>query len=260
MSVDWFTLVAQVLNFLVLVWLLNRLFYQRIIGAMDAREAGIAARLEEAAQARAAADEEAGQYRASRRELEQQRSQILERAREEAEARRQELLDEARLQADHAREQWLLGLEREREDMLQEFRERVGQGVLAVAGKGLKELADADLEAQALKAFSRQLRGMDPELREAITATLRESGDVAEVHTTFMLDGDAREEVAALLRRELGNDIALRFATSPELVCGIELRAGSHRLAWSVDAWLETLEERIFDALDGSAASRAAQR
>ena len=38
MLIDWFTVVAQAANFLVLVWLLKRFLYKPILGAMDARE------------------------------------------------------------------------------------------------------------------------------------------------------------------------------------------------------------------------------
>lgn len=260
MTVDWFTLVAQILNFLVLVWLLKRLFYDRIIGAMDAREAGIASRLEEAARAREAAETEAGQYRARNRAFDQQREQLLERAGEEAEARRQALLEDARLQAGKAHEQWLRTLEHERQGMLQDFRERVGQHVLTLAGQGLKELADADLEAQMLKVFTQRIRDLDPEQHEAIIATIRDSDNEVEVRTAFALGTQAQEALVATLGEHSGGNVKVRFDTDPQLICGIELRARSHRLAWSLDSYLEGLEARVFETLDESAWHHAADR
>jgi F-type H+-transporting ATPase subunit b len=37
MLIDWFTVGAQVLNFLILVWLLKRFLYGPILDAIDAR-------------------------------------------------------------------------------------------------------------------------------------------------------------------------------------------------------------------------------
>ena len=48
MQIDWFTVVAQIVNFLILVWLLKKFLYGPIIRAMDDRERRIASRLEEA--------------------------------------------------------------------------------------------------------------------------------------------------------------------------------------------------------------------
>ncbi|MGA2191158.1 MAG: F0F1 ATP synthase subunit B, partial [Steroidobacteraceae bacterium] len=43
MLIDWFTVGAQALNFIILVWLLKRYLYKPILNAIDAREKRIAA-------------------------------------------------------------------------------------------------------------------------------------------------------------------------------------------------------------------------
>ena len=42
MLIDWFTVAAQALNFLILVWLMKRFLYKPILHAIDAREERIA--------------------------------------------------------------------------------------------------------------------------------------------------------------------------------------------------------------------------
>ncbi len=48
MKIDWFTLIAQVINFLILVWLLRRFLYKPILKAVDEREKKIASQLKDA--------------------------------------------------------------------------------------------------------------------------------------------------------------------------------------------------------------------
>ena len=48
MLIDWFTVIAQVINFLILVWLLKRFLYRPILNAIDAREKRIAAKIADA--------------------------------------------------------------------------------------------------------------------------------------------------------------------------------------------------------------------
>ena len=43
MLIDWFTVGAQGINFVILVWLLKHFLYKPILGAIDAREKHIAA-------------------------------------------------------------------------------------------------------------------------------------------------------------------------------------------------------------------------
>ncbi len=58
MSIDWITVVAQLLNFLVLVWLLKRFLYRPILDGIDAREVEISTRMAEATEARKKAEAE----------------------------------------------------------------------------------------------------------------------------------------------------------------------------------------------------------
>ena len=96
MLIDWFTVIAQIVNFLILVGLLKYFLYGRILRAMDQREDRIASRLTEAEQREQEAEDERRHYQARQKDLEEKQSDILAEAREKAEAERKRLLDEAR--------------------------------------------------------------------------------------------------------------------------------------------------------------------
>ena len=106
MQIDWFTVIAQIINFLILVALLKRFLYGPIIRAMDDRERRIASRLEEANRREQEAQEEIAAYRARREELEDAREDALARAREEAEKTRHELITSARAEIREMQQQW----------------------------------------------------------------------------------------------------------------------------------------------------------
>ena len=61
MHIDWFVFFAQIVNFLILVWLLKKFLYSRIIKAIDDREAKITATFEEAEKSRGEAQHAAEQ-------------------------------------------------------------------------------------------------------------------------------------------------------------------------------------------------------
>ena len=65
MSIDWFTFTAQIINFLVLVWLLSHFLYKPIVNAMNDRQARIAAEHEQALSAKRDADSAAAAPRPS---------------------------------------------------------------------------------------------------------------------------------------------------------------------------------------------------
>ena len=77
MSIDWVTVLAQIANFLVLLWLLKRFLYRPILDGIDAREAEIAKRMAAAEQAQQAAKEAESQYVKQRAQLVSEQDALL---------------------------------------------------------------------------------------------------------------------------------------------------------------------------------------
>jgi len=93
MLIDWFTVGAQALNFLILVWLMKRFLYQPILRAIDARETRIAAELADADAKKAEAQTERDEFRRKNEEFDQQRAALLSKATDEVNAERHRLLE-----------------------------------------------------------------------------------------------------------------------------------------------------------------------
>jgi F-type H+-transporting ATPase subunit b len=92
MLIDWFTVGAQVINFLILVWLLKRFLYHPILNALDAREERIAKELADADAKKTEAQKERDEFQHKNEEFDQQRADILSKATEEAKVERRRLL------------------------------------------------------------------------------------------------------------------------------------------------------------------------
>jgi F-type H+-transporting ATPase subunit b len=244
---DWFTIVAQIVNFLLLVVLLKYFLYDRIIHAMDEREARIAARMQEAEARQAEAEREADNYRQQRQELEGQRAELLARAKVEADTRRDALLEKARAEVDTMQAGWRQALQQEQAAFLQELRQRAGQHVYATARRALRDLAGADVEAQMIAAFLERLQGLDGQDWHAIAAALHTSAQSLAVASAFDLPPPTRQQLLEILRHHLG-PLDVRFATAPEVICGIEMKVDGYKLAWNLDHYLATLEESVASA------------
>src|SRR5688572_4022122 len=115
MQIDWFTFTAQVLNFLVLVWLLKRFLYGPIHRAIDERERTIAQRLEAAAERESAAVATQKSYEHQQAELAHLKESLLADAAAEAEQWRKERLQELREEVAQARRTWHESIAREQQ-------------------------------------------------------------------------------------------------------------------------------------------------
>ena len=133
MQIDWFTVAAQVFNFLVLVYLLKRFLYGPIIDAMTRRENNIAARQQGADEKARLADETAQSYRDKINKLEAQRQALLAQAKEEAHAQRAALLEQMRAEVAETGEHWRKEAEREKDAFLKDLRRGISRQVSVVA-------------------------------------------------------------------------------------------------------------------------------
>lgn len=245
MQIDWITVSAQVVNFLVLVWLLKRFLYGPIVEAMQRRERRIADRLESADAREREADDKARQYRDRREQLDRERDEILEKAREEAEQRRRELIDEARAEVDAKRREWQRQIEREREDFAAGLRTRTAEAVQAISRRALADLADSALEARLVDVFLEQVRKADADTRDALAG----ADGPMRVHSSFELDSQVRSRLTRALHEHLARDAEVEYARDAELLCGLELRRAHHRLGWNLADYMDRLGERVEGAL-----------
>jgi F-type H+-transporting ATPase subunit b len=251
--INWFTVIAQIVNFLILVFLLKYFLYDRIVKAMDEREQRIQLQLKEAEAKKQEAGKEAEAFRAKNSDFDEKREEMLSRAKEEAEARRKELTEEARQAVTKQRSVWLEAIQRDKKSFVQDLRKMAGSQVYTIARKAFRDLADEDVEQRTINAFLVHLNAMSKKTREAIATSIKESGNELIVRSAFEMPPKMREKITGSLRRKIADGIEIRYEAAPELIMGVELKIRGHKIAWSLEDYLDTLEEHALQALETEA-------
>jgi F-type H+-transporting ATPase subunit b len=251
MQLDGFTIVAQVVNFLILVALLKRFLYAPIIRAMQAREDHITTRLDEAQEKIGNAQRQADVYDQRIQALQQTQDAMLMQAQEEAESQRQQLIEQARQEVEKLQERWRQTLRQEPTAFLQELRQVAGEQVCAVARRVLADLADADLKRAVIQGFLARLRGLDREARDTFSSALQGDHGDAMVCSAFPIPDEACEQILLAIHNDvIDTQSEVQFATAPELICGIEFIAHGQKIAWSLAQYIDALEERVAALLE----------
>lgn len=249
MLVDWFTIVAQALNFLILVWLMKRFLYKPILHAIDAREKRIATELADADMKKAEAKKERDEFQRKNEDFDQQRAALLKKATDEAKTEHQRLLDEARKEAEILTAKQQETLRNEAHNLDQAIARRTQQEVFAIARKALTDLATTSLEERLTEVFTRRLREMDGKSKEHFAEALKRSSEPALVRSAFDLPEEQRAAIQNALNETFSAEIHLRFETAPELVSGIELATHGQKVAWSIADYLASLEKNVGELL-----------
>jgi F-type H+-transporting ATPase subunit b len=246
MLIDWFTVVAQTANFLILVWLLKRYLYRPILNAIDARERGIAAQLADAADKSAQALVEREKFMQKNKELDANRDTVLGQLTAEVAAERERLFEAARRDADSLRAKQQDGLQREYQSLATELARRTQSEVFSIAKQTLSDMAGASLEERMAEVFLARLQQLDEETKRAL-----HSGD-ALIRSAFDLTPAQRDSITAAVKTVLGAEIQVSFELAPSLVSGLELIVQGQKIAWSMNDYLAALEKSVGVLLKGS--------
>jgi F-type H+-transporting ATPase subunit b len=249
MLIDWFTVGAQALNFIILVWLLKRYLYKPILNAVDAREKRIAAELADADAKKAEAQKERDEFEHKNEVFDRQRADLLSKATGEANAECERLLDEGRKAADTLSAKRQEALRSDAANLNQAIRNRTQREVFAIARKVLTDLAATSLEECMIEVFTHRLRSIDGKTKKGFGEALKAASEPVLIRSAFDLPEAQRSVVLKALNEIFAVDIQVRFETSPDLVSGIELIASGQKIAWSIADYLASLEKGVGELL-----------
>lgn len=251
MHIDWFTFSAQIVNFLILVFLLHRFLYKPILKAMDTRERKIASQLEEAERMRKEAEAEVENLHALKKELADKQEEMISQAKAEAEVKRKEFLEKALSEVETLQARWREGLAREMEAFLQDVRKRVCREVFGIARRALEDLAKADVEQRIIEVFLERIKGMDEEMRKGMVEATQKASAKILVQSAFEVSPESRLKITDSLKSQIACDgMIVDYETTPEMIFGIELQVQSRKIAWSLEGYLESLEENVSEAFE----------
>lgn len=249
MLIDWFTVGAQALNFLILVWLLKRFLYRPILDAIDAREKRIAKELADADGKKTEAQKERDEFQKKNEDFAQQRAALMSKATDEANTERQRLLDEARKAADTLGAKRQEMLRNDAHNLSQAIRRRTQKEVFAIARKALMDLAKASLEERVSDVFASRLGEMDDKAKASLGEALKTASGPALVRSAFELPAEQRAAIQNALNKTFSSEIRVQFETDPDLISGIELTSNGQKVGWSIASYLASLEKGVGDLL-----------
>jgi len=249
MLVNWFTVAAQALNFVVLVWLMKRFLYRPVLDAIDAREKGIAAKLAGADAKKAEAERVLDAAQTQTAAFDQAREARFEQMTGEVEHERKRLLAEARKAAEVDGRKYREALFKDTQALDRSIGLRVQEEVFNIARKTLRDLAGASLEDRMADAFLKRLKAMDDPTKAALCKGLGSASLPATARSAFDLSDGQRESIQRTLDETLSRSVPLRFETDPSLICGIVLAMNGQKVSWSISDSIAALEKGVAERL-----------
>ena len=234
MAIDWTTFVLEIVNFLVLVWLLKRFLYQPVLRVLAERRAGIEHGLAEARQTETRAAELQAQFENRLAEWQQEKAALKAGLESELAAERARQTQAMHQQLAQERERQL-ALEAHHQGERQ--REQEAQAIAVARGfatRLLARLASPELERRLVEVFLDDFT----DLSEDQLAGLRTAAESPEtriaITSAYPLSEDQRRRIAECIAARLGRPLGLTCTEDARLLAGLRVAVGPWQLGLSL--------------------------
>jgi len=249
MKINWFTVIAQVINFLILVWLMKRYLYKPVLNAIDEREKKIAAQLADAETKKADAAKEQADFKLKNDQFDQAKKGLMEKAVADTNEERKKLVEAARVEADALRAKQENSLKDMLENLNREIAQKTQQEVFAISRKVLTDLASISLEEQSAKLFIKCLNELNEEEKKKFVEACKSDKNPVLVQSAFDLAPKQQADIQDAIKAMLGAETQFQFRITPDIISGIELSANGFKVAWSISDYLNALEKNITETV-----------
>ncbi len=245
MLIDWFTVIAQIINFLILVALLKHFLFNPIVSAMNERRERIDSSMEDARKREEEAREQLQMYQQKNREFDERRNRLLLAAEEEAKKKGDEFLEQARKQAEADIARLREAMVRKKRDIAERLRIMSLRDASVIAKSTLSEISNTPIEEGLVNVFIGQLEKIEEARKEQIAAAVRKGDTPAAVKSSFDLNEDLRRKLSDAIAREFSESRSIQYQRIPDGVLGIEMDVDGYKLRWGVEQFLGDLEDQV---------------
>jgi len=230
-ELNWSTFILEIINFLVLVWILKHFLYRPVLDIIARRREGIEKAMADAQELNTQAHDLQQQYENRLADWEGEKQKAREALSQEIDTERKRRMQELEAGLQQERDKAKLAESRRQEEAQRKAEETALAQAAGFAARLLKGLSGPDLEARLLDMLLQQL----PLMEAAQVQRLRQSGGVVEVCSAYPLDEARRRTVEQALEQLLGSKASVNYVQQQALLAGLRITIG----AWVLGANLE---------------------
>lgn len=244
MEWNWSTFVLEIVNFLVLVWILQRFLYRPVLDIIAERQKAIQARLDEAHRLSTESETLRDSYGSRLDEWEKERAEAREKLDREIEVERNDRLEALARELETEKEKSRVVNARKDEERRRETERQALRQAAAFSARLLEGAAGPELEQRLVAVLLRDLQ----DLSESRIAEFREqwdrgAPDFVDVTSGYELGASQQESLTEALQRVVGEPVEVRFRVDTDLIAGLRIVAGSWILAANVQDELRGFAE-----------------
>jgi ATP synthase F0 subunit b len=246
MTISWFEIIAQIINFFIILFILQKLLYKPVLEAMRKRQERIQESQKEADEKMENANGLIDQYDGKIKDIQKEKRQIFENARIEASDKKEELLEGYKIEAENKRRAYLKEVEDEKENFINNLRKNLGSNAVKIAAHILNSISSKALETEIFDTFILSLK----ELNQKISDQDIFKEESVEIVSFRNLSQDEKKTLEYVLKDQMKSLKEINYKTDDKLILGYELNLQTYTVHGNIKNYLSEIENDIIKNLE----------
>ncbi|MGO1469148.1 MAG: F0F1 ATP synthase subunit B family protein [Tissierella sp.] len=247
MQISWFEIIAQIINFFIILFILQKLLYKPVINIMEERQEKIQKSQIEADEKMEEAKELISQYDGKIADIDTEKREILSNARQEAKAKKNSLLEDYKAEAEAKRKAYLKEIEDEKAKFLSDLRKSLGKGAVKIASHILNIVSSKEIENEVFNSFIKTLEGLDENIPDP--KVLKEEKHLT-VQSSRKLSTKEKSAIENTIKKQIKELEDISYQVDDSLILGHELDLETYTVHTNIKNYLNKIEQDIIKNLE----------
>lgn len=234
MELNWSTFALEILNFLVLMWLLKHFFYQPVMNVIAQRQQRIKQELTAAEQRENEAKALEVRYQHRLEEWEKEKQQAHQKLLKDLKHEREQALDTLQKELEDTRQKTAAIDARHQRDLVTQAQQRAYDQASHFASRLLSRLTSPALEASIIDLVLEDLSQLPSAQQDELNKACENSSHAVEIISAFPLAPKQQQQLQTTIGQFLSAGQPLEFTQSSELIAGLHICIGAWRLEASL--------------------------
>lgn len=251
MNINWTTVFFQMINFLIVVWILKKYLFKPVLSSMDKREQTIQDRLKDAEKSKKETEIARKELEEKIASLEKSKDAVMAKAIDEANAEHSDLLKKSHQEIQKKKKEFEEQMISERESLRLSIKDITSSVVVDTVSSALSDLANKDIQNVILENFIDKLSKKDLKNLTELQSFYKKSKKL-NVNTSFEIDDKSKNAISDELSKLIGEkSLNINFKIDDSLLCGIEIICDSLSISFGMNTYINELKINLDNAIAG---------
>jgi len=245
MTINWFTVIVQIFNFLILLFILKVILYKPIFRFIKERKDSIVKKIKDAEDKIKEGEEKKAEYDKKIESFGEEKKKQKAKFLTELAKEKEESLEKVKKEIEKEREKINKQLVNNREKIIENVNKIISKKFIKFIESVFGSLADHSIEEKMVDLFIIKLKTLDKKTIFDLNIVIAKHKGIINIFTAFPLGKKSVKNLEDSLGKVKIKFKKIKFDVNPELIIGVEMRVENSYVTWNIREILEGLETNL---------------